>query len=209
MKGKTVVDAAAEWVNGFNAVRYGMIETLMKAFPNDWSELTTPSYGDRVCVWDGENDGQRGVIVEDRYDKEPDLHRIEFDNKELGDVILAEDEFEVERDSLLPMWGWLWSFGNSADDYWLEELDGIRLMSECGFRIYEHEEWGYFFGIDGMGYTFMDEHWEPLYRARSLQWHDEKAEHERQMLKMGYKKGKLGNKRVWLDKENNVVEEVK
>ena len=182
MKGKTVVDAAAEWVNGFNAVRYGMIETLMKAFPNDWSELTTPSYGDRVCVWDGENDGQRGVIVEDRYDKEPDLHRIEFDNKELGDVILAEDEFEV---------------------------DGIRLMSECGFRIYEHEEWGYFFGIDGMGYSFMDEHWEPLYRARSLQWHDEKAEHERQMLKMGYKKGKLGNKRVWLDKENNVVEEVK
>ena len=144
MKGKTVVDAAAEWVNGFNAVRYGMIETLMKAFPNDWSELTTPSYGDRVCVWDGENDGQRGVIVEDRYDKEPDLHRIEFDNKELGDVILAEDEFEVERDSLLPMWGWLWSFGNSADDYWLEELDGIRLMSECGFRIYEHEEWATF-----------------------------------------------------------------
>lgn len=37
MKGKTVVDAAAEWVNGFNAVQYGMIETLMKAFPNDWS----------------------------------------------------------------------------------------------------------------------------------------------------------------------------
>lgn len=209
MKGKTVVDAAAEWVNGFNAVQYGMIETLMKAFPNDWSELTTPSYGDRVCVWDGENDGQRGVIVEDRYDKEPDLHRIEFDNKELGDVILAEDEFEVERDSLLPMWDWLWSFGNSADDYWLEELDGIRLMSECGFRIYEHEEWGYFFGIDGMGYSFMDEHWEPLYRARGLQWHDEKAEYERQMLKKGYKKGKLGSRQVWLDEENNVVGEVK
>jgi hypothetical protein len=185
MKGKTVVDAAAEWVNGFNAVQHGMIEALMKAHLDDWNELTTPNYGDRVCVWDGENDGQYGVIVEDRYDKEPDLHRIEFDKKELGDAILAEDEFEVERDSLLPMWGWLWSFGNSADEYWLEELGGIRLMSECGFRIYEHEEWGYFFGIDGAGYSFMDEHWEPLYRARGLQWHDVKAEHKCQMLKKG------------------------
>lgn len=33
MKGKTIIDAASEWVNGFNAVPYGMIETLMKADP--------------------------------------------------------------------------------------------------------------------------------------------------------------------------------
>lgn len=107
------------------------------------------------------------------------------------------------------MWGWLWQFGDSADDYWLEELDGIRIMSECGFRIYEHEEWGYFFGIDGAGYDFYEAHWEPLYRARGLQWHDPKAEHERQMRRKGYTKGKLGNAEVWLDDENRVVEEVR
>lgn len=208
MKGKTIIDAASEWVNGFNAVPYGMIETLMKADPDAWQELTKPNYGDRVYVYDGEYAGECGVIIEDCYDKERDLHRIEFDNKDLGDAIFAEDEFEVERDGVLPMWGWLWSFGNSADDYWLEELDGIRLMSQCGFRIYEHEEWGYFFGIDGAGYSFMEEHWAPIYRARGLKWHDEKAEHEYQMLKKGYHKGKLGSSQVWLDNENNVIEEV-
>lgn len=209
MKGKTVIDAASEWVNGFNAIPYGMIEALMKADPDAWSELTTPSYGDRVRVWDGENDGQFGSIVEDRYDKEPDLHRIEFDDKSLGDIVLAEDEFEVVHDNTLPIWGWLWSFGNSADDYWLTEMDGIRLMSECGFRIYEHDEWGYFFGIDGAGYSFLDEHWVPLYQARGLQWHDEKAEHERQMFRKGYTKGKLGGKQYWLDKDGKAIEEVK
>lgn len=188
MKGKTIIDAASEWVNGFNAIPYGIIAALMKADPDAWTELTTPNYGDRVYVYDGEHNGEHGTIVEDCYEKKRDLHRIEFDNKELSDAILTEDAFEVECDSSLPMWGWLWSFGNSADDYWLEELDGIRLMSQCGFRIYEHEEWGYFFGIDGAGYSFMEEHWEPLYRVRGLQWHDEKAEHERQMLKKGYTK---------------------
>ena len=74
---------------------------------------------------------------------------------------------------VFPMWGTMWSFHDSIDDWWLEECDGIRLMSECGFRIYYHQEWGYFFGIDGAGYDFYAEHWEPLYKARGLHWHDE------------------------------------
>jgi len=73
----------------------------------------------------------------------------------------------------LPMWGTMWSFGDSADDYWLEEEDGLELMAECGFRIYEQEDFGYLFGIDGAGYSFMDNHWIPLYKARGLQWHRE------------------------------------
>ena len=80
-----------------------------------------------------------------------------------------------ERDedaNYLPMWGTMWSFGDSADDYWLEEEDGLELMAECGFRIYEQEDFGYLFGIDGAGYSFMDEHWSPLYKARGLRWHE-------------------------------------
>ena len=55
-------------------------------------------------------------------------------------------------------------------------MDGIQVMSECGFRIYESDEWGYFFGIDGAGYDFYSEHWIPLYRKRGLQWHDPETE---------------------------------
>ena len=73
----------------------------------------------------------------------------------------------------LPMWSTMWSFGNSADDYWLEEEDGLELMAECGFRIYEQKDFGYLFGLDGAGYSFMEEHWIPLYKAPGLRWHRE------------------------------------
>lgn len=90
-------------------------------------------------------------------------------------TVLPEDD-EDRYDDWLPMWGTMWSFGDSCDDWWLEEEDGIRIMSECGFRIYNHEEYGYFFGIDGAGYDFYSEHWIPLYKKRGLQWHDPKTE---------------------------------
>lgn len=79
---------------------------------------------------------------------------------------------------VLPMWGTMWSFGDGIDDDWLSGEfgeDGLKLMSECGFRIYEHEEFGYFFGIDGAGYDFYEAHWIPLYKARGLHWHNEEA----------------------------------
>lgn len=72
----------------------------------------------------------------------------------------------------LPTWGTMWSFGSSDDDYWLEEEGGLELMAECGFRIYEQEDFSYLFGLDGGGYSFMDKHWIPLYKARGLRWHE-------------------------------------
>ena len=87
-----------------------------------------------------------------------------------------KSDFEINHDDYLPMWGTMWSFGDSCDDWWLEEDNGIELMSQCGFRIYESEEFGYFFGIDGAGYDFYAEHWIPLYKARGLQWHEMETE---------------------------------
>ena len=91
---------------------------------------------------------------------------------DLDDVLEITPGRRDEDADYLPMWGTMWSFGNSADDYWLEEKDGLELMAECGFRIYEQEDFGYLFGIDGAGYSFMDEHWIPLYKARGLRWHE-------------------------------------
>ena len=91
---------------------------------------------------------------------------------DLDEVLEITPGRRDEDADYLPMWGTMWSFGNSADDYWLEEKDGLELMAECGFRIYEQEDFGYLFGIDGAGYSFMDEHWIPLYKARGLRWHE-------------------------------------
>ena len=119
----TIREAAAAWVNSFNAVPTTVVEKLIRLDPDEVREITPG-----------------------RRDEDADY---------------------------LPMWGTMWSFGDSADDYWLEEEDGLELMAECGFRIYEQEDFGYLFGIDGAGYSFMDEHWIPLYKARGLQWHRE------------------------------------
>lgn len=77
-----------------------------------------------------------------------------------------------EEEEPLPMWGTMWSFGESLDKYWLEEREGIRRMSQSGFRIFKSKEFGYFFGIDGAGYDFYEEHWIPLYKKRGLKWHE-------------------------------------
>lgn len=78
-----------------------------------------------------------------------------------------------EEFGCLPMNWMMWSFNDPVDTLWLEKCDGLRKMAECGFRVYKNDEFGYFFGIDGCGYSFYEAHWIPLYKARGLRWHDE------------------------------------
>lgn len=199
--GMTRLDAAHEWVREFNAIQQGMLYPFMK--DGSLSEVTVPATRDRVCVLHGLTEEPYGSIT--KYDSERNLYTIELDDGK--EVKLNPEDFEVERDDYFPMWNVMWSFGDSCDDWWLEEGDGIRIMSECGFRIYEHEEFGYFFGIDGCGYDFYEAHWLPLYNARGLQWHDELAEHRYQMERKGYTVGKLGMQDCWMDGDQ-VIEEV-
>ena len=140
----TTKEAAQEWVNGFNAIQQSMIKKLMRFEPDDWSEITKPAGGSRAHVY---AERCNGVIVE-------------------------PGDFEIEFDERLPMWGTMWSFSHPCDIRWLEEGDGIEIMSRYGFRIYESAEFGVFFGIDGAGYDFYDKHWIPLYEARGLKWHE-------------------------------------
>lgn len=158
----TKSDAAHEWVKGFNAIDIGIIEKLMSIDIDDWQEVTTPCVGDRVCCFDSDIYGEVANIDNNDY-------TINLDDG--IEITLSISEFEVERCDL-PMWGTMWSFGNSLDDEWLSNYGGIKLMSECGFRIFHSEEFGYFFGIDGAGYDFYEAHWIPLYEARGLHWHE-------------------------------------
>lgn len=206
---RTIRDAAEAWVREMNAIPQGMILDLMSLHSYDWMEVTKPSTGDRVYVYEipDEVDSTTHEGEVKSYNDESELYCIELDD---GKLVSAEaDDFEVEYDGLLPMWGTMWSFGDSCDDWWLEEDDGIRAMSDCGFRIYKSEDYGYFFGIDGAGYNFYEEHWMPLYKARGLHWHDPQAEEDYQMhVVKGYTKRQLGSKEVWCDKNGVAVKEV-
>ena len=160
-------EAAQKFVNGFNAVPTEMIRKLWQADPDDWHEVTCPFVGNKVSTYDSGS----GEIIE--VGDEDNQYKIALYN---GDEVLLDlDQFDVERGDVLPMWGLMWSFSDSADNNWLKDGDGIRKMSECGFRIYESEEFGYYFGIDGAGYDFYEQHWIPLYKIRGLHWHDEEG----------------------------------
>ena len=170
-QGITINDATREWVREFNAIPQDMIATLMGNDPDSWRELTVKRYGDRVYCYDHNEYGEI-----EAYDEETELYTVALDTGESVEV--ADEDMELDHYDGLPMWGTMWSFDDSCDDYWLTDLEGIRKMSFCGFRIYEHDEWGIFFGIDGAGYDFYEAHWIPLYKARGLKWHDESAELE-------------------------------
>jgi hypothetical protein len=93
-------------------------------------------------------------------------------------VSAGEDIYEVtpvtkddEDCDFIPMWGAMWSFNSSADNWWLDDSNNLQKMADCGFRIYRQEDFEYIFGIDGGGYDFYEAHWIPLYKARGLQWH--------------------------------------
>lgn len=165
----TKKQATERWVSQFNAIPTSMIEALWVHLGEHegtgWQELTRPRVGNLVYYDPLEETGE--IISVDREKEE---FTIRLDSNIV--VFAKEDDFSTDPEATLPMWGTMWSFGDMCDNYWLEKQDGIEIMSEHGFRVYEHEEFGYFFGIDGAGYGFYEEHWIPLYEARGLQWHD-------------------------------------
>ena len=148
-KGMTVSEAAHRWVQELNRFPQDMISKLMSIDIDGWREVTAPGPGDSVYLFDVPTEDKDGNEYEGR-DQEGEIVKVLGDGDvfviELNDgteVAVEEGCFEVQRYDSLPMWGTMWQFGDSADDYWLEELDGIREMSGCGFRIYEKDQkWG-------------------------------------------------------------------
>lgn len=163
-KGMTIREAAEHWVNGFNAIPLALIE---KAYGgdniDDLEEITPVSLGDHVFSYEHQ---EAGEVMSINREEETAVIRI---NDE--DIEVDLDECIPERDSLLPMWGTMWTFGENIDEVWARE--NLEVMADCGFRIYESDELGIYFGIDGAGYDFYEAHWIPLYKARGLQWHEE------------------------------------
>ena len=166
MKYRTKSEAAHAFVSEFNAIDQRMIAELMSHNPDDWSEVTLPAVGDRVYVFSENWEGEIRKVLD-----RTNTYIVKSDSGTEFEV--SGDDIEVQYDDVLPMWGTMWSFGDACDEHWIEEEDGVEVMSRLGFRIYYHEEYGYFFGIDGAGFDFYEAYWIPLYNARGLKWHEE------------------------------------
>ena len=165
----SILEATQYWVRGFNAFPQSMISLLIEQNPDSWTEITLPSVGDSVFVYEV---SQRGEIIS----RDHSFFTVSLNN---GDTVtVSADEFEVCYDYSLPIWGTLWAFDDLDDIRWLDSDNGMTDISDCGFRIFHHDDFGYFFGIDGAGYDFYAEHWVPLYLARGLHWHSDNSSFE-------------------------------
>jgi len=157
-------EAVHRWINGFNAIPIGVVEKLQGYFGEDVSEITPAIKGSRVYIF---NKNEYGEIVEISDDG---IYRVKMENNSKT-IKVSNEDIEQDYHGGLPMWGSMWSFDDGVDKCWLEDEKNQKKMAACGFRIYEQEDYGYIFGIDGIGYSFYDAHWLPLYKARGLKWH--------------------------------------
>lgn len=188
MERMTIKEAAEYWVHEYMAPIY--TEDVDKLDPD---EITRPCVGDYVYTYDsidGENEGEIIEITQDEKGRK--YYTIDFGIYKTA--VRTRGDFELEHDSIMPMWGTMWSFKDICDTEWLKSDEGLQTMSECGFRIYETDN-DYYFGIDGCGFDFYESRWIPLYKARGLKWHDDIKEHTYQMERKGYE---IRNK-YWCD----------
>jgi len=184
----TKEDAVSAWVNEFHKVPKEVSELLFKN--EKLYEVTPIAKGSHVYVNSCEYDGDAEVVSNRGLDKKG-YELLDEDGYELDDhfmveaynsatgkydtYTISEDKLEQTFNSCLPMWGNMWAFGEESDNHWIDS-GGLESLAECGFRVYETESYGYVFGIDGMGYSFKEDHFTPLYEARCLRWHTEEVE---------------------------------
>jgi len=195
MRFKTIREACEHWVRGFNAIPLNLI---IKAYQDDFfeniHEITPKKYYCPECEEEYTEDEAENMdylcnclkpmSFEEWLMKEGYFNYDNYSNEDKEDIELEYEEYldsfeqpilEITEDyaDILPMCGVVWTFENKLDEDWAYEH--LEEMANCGFRIYESDELGLFFGIDGAGYDFYTAHWIPLYIERGLQWHDEVA----------------------------------
>lgn len=166
---KTLTEACRAWVAEMDHIPMSVVEKLANLNYEDFMEVTPPTVCDRVYVLDSEFQGE-GEVVETNYDGEEDLYLVKMDSDPDDPKVICRADMEVLYEDRFPMWGTMFSFSDPCDEHWIE--GNLQTMADCGFRIYQSEDYGYIFGIDGAGYNFYEAHWIPLYKARGFQWHE-------------------------------------
>ena len=173
----TMLDACHAWVREFNAIPSSVVEKLMDIDPY-FTEITPPCMYDRVRIIFDEYAGEKGEIIETNANNTACYYRIRLDSGK--EILKYADDIEViDQEGWLPMHGVMWTFGDSLDEDWALGRyceSHLQDMADCGFRLYESEDFGLIFGIDGCGYNFYGteddpSHWLKLYKARGLKWH--------------------------------------
>ena len=182
MRYDTIKDATYAWVEGFNAIPMSAVEKINeydidKEGVDSIVEITPPSVGDRVYIYSGKWTNNYGTICKSNY-RGKGKYLIDIDGEHEHKRIISKEDFDIVDQDPFPMWSTMWALSDPTDVEWANgEYLGPHLqeIADCGFRIYQSDDFGILLGIDGCGYDFWTAHWEPLYKARGLKWHKEAA----------------------------------
>lgn len=166
-KFKDINEATIAWTEGFNEIPYALFELAYGG--NDYegiTDLTPLSKGVKVSFYCCD----RGTLVGEIDEFNPDSNTATVIVDGVSEEQVFLDELTLHRSDFLPQAG-VWTFSNTLDEEWATSEKGLQAMADCGFCVFESDELGIFFGIDGGGYCFLNEHFIPLYKERGLLWH--------------------------------------
>lgn len=162
LKGMTIKEATQHWVRGLNAIPQQFIVTALG--DNLWDTFTECTPDIQVCSYCGEE------ASEDYIERKEEDSMAQCEHCASDADVIEFYEYQSNNSDYLPMWGTMWTLGDSFDEDWF--ANNLETAYRLGFRVYEHEDLGIVIGIDGAGYDFYEEHWIPLYKALGLRWHD-------------------------------------
>lgn len=159
----------ADWTERRYSIPTNMMRDMINEM-SEWQEVTSPLVGDRVVISPDLDDISDGIgyskIVCDDNDG---TYAVALKNGEL--LILEASDFEVVRDTTVPNFHKMWRLDSYTFREWLFDGDGVRIMTELGFRIYYHEEYGFWAGIEvGKGHNVIKDYWIPLYEMLGRTW---------------------------------------
>lgn len=181
----TKLDATRKWVGEFNAIPQ---QFILRAFPDGLEDLEILSTELECANCESTDYSSEGGTPElitctecegscevdgNKCDECAGTGLVSDPDEEVEDVrtCLSCGSNEFQNAYGFPMWGTMWTFGSNLDEDWVRDHGGLEAMRECGLWVYDDEDLGIFFGIDGAGYDFYEQHWIPLYEKRGLKWH--------------------------------------
>jgi hypothetical protein len=90
----------------------------------------------------------------------------------------AQFDSEDELDTKGANYAWP---GAHAYSWWTTEYNDNQIFvdaaASAGFLVYQPQDFdGYVLSIDGGGYSFMDQHWVPLYLSLGYEWHKQESD---------------------------------
>lgn len=111
-----------------------------------WQEITIPQVGDRVYVYNVDNDEHEGVIATAVEGPGYRVYTVQMDDNVTLEV--NPKNLQVLYDRETAHYQKFWRFVKPENILWLRSEEGLKVVSAARFRVYENKQGERIFGTD-------------------------------------------------------------